>query len=70
VALGGGVRLGERCFLGGKVGIESGLEIGCGCFLGSGVIVNRSLPNETVIRGRGEAPARYKSSRLKRLRFR
>jgi UDP-3-O-[3-hydroxymyristoyl] glucosamine N-acyltransferase len=70
VALGGGARVGELSFLAGKVGVESGLEVGRACFLGSGVIVNRSLPDETVVPGRGEPAARYKSSRLKRLRFR
>jgi sugar O-acyltransferase (sialic acid O-acetyltransferase NeuD family) len=70
VGLGGGVKLGERCFLAGKVGVETGVEIGEACFLGTAAIVKKNLPAESVVPGREDEVARYKSSRLKRLRFR
>lgn len=70
VGLGGGAKLGERCFLAGKVGVESGVEIGDACFLGTAAIVKRNLAAESVVPGREDDVAPYKSSRLKRLRFR
>jgi sugar O-acyltransferase (sialic acid O-acetyltransferase NeuD family) len=70
VGLGGGVRVGARSFLAGKAGIESGVEIGEACFIGTAAIVKKNLPAETVVPGEADAIAPYRSSRLKRLRFR
>ena len=62
--------MGERCFLAGKVGIDSGVKIGIACFLGGGAIVKKDLPDESVVPGPADAVAPYSSKRIKRLRFR
>lgn len=69
VGLGGGAIVGERCFLSGKSAVESGGRVGRACFLGTGVVV-KDLPDEAVVLGRSDPPARYSSARLKRLKFR
>ena len=69
VGLGSGVTIGERCFLAGKAGVDSGGQIGQACFVGLGALV-KDLPDEAVVPGRIDPPARSSSARVKRLTFR
>lgn len=51
----GHVKIGNRCWIGAKAVILSGVELGDGCVVGAGAVVTRSFPADSVIAG---VPAR------------
>jgi acetyltransferase-like isoleucine patch superfamily enzyme len=51
----GGIRIGDRCWIGSNSYISSGVEIGSDCVIGANSVVTKSFPSFTVIAG---SPAR------------
>jgi acetyltransferase-like isoleucine patch superfamily enzyme len=47
----GTVRIGNRCWIGAKAVILSGVELGDGCVVGAGAVVTRSVPAGEVVAG-------------------
>ncbi len=50
-----GIRIGKNCWIGAKVTILDGVKIGDNCVIAAGSVVNKSMPNNSVI---GGVPAR------------
>ncbi len=46
-----GIRIGKNCWIGAKVTILDGVTIGDNCVIAAGAVVNKNMPNGTVIGG-------------------
>jgi acetyltransferase-like isoleucine patch superfamily enzyme len=55
-----GVRIGDHCWLGGRVTVLDGVHIGKGCVVAAGSVVTKSCPDYSIIAG---VPARIIKSR-------
>jgi acetyltransferase-like isoleucine patch superfamily enzyme len=70
IGMASGVYVGERCLIGGQVGIDNGLTIGAATYIESRAMIRRNLPPESVVRHPSDSPESYSSARLKNLKFR
>lgn len=67
VGIAGHVTVGPECYLAGQVGVIHGLTLGRGCALLNGAFVDRDLPDHAVLRGEGDRPRPFPSTRLHKL---
>lgn len=58
----GNTFIGDNTFIGANASIVAGIKVGKNCFIGAGVLVDRSLPDNTVIIKKGDAIANISSS--------
>ncbi len=58
-----GVYIGEDCWIGANATILDGVTIGNGCVIAAGAVVNKNVPDYTIV---GGVPARIIGSRLNR----
>jgi len=58
----GNTCIGDNVFIGANATIVAGIKIGNNCFIGAGVLVDRSLPDNSVIIKKGDAIASISSS--------
>ncbi|MCE7530643.1 acetyltransferase [Polynucleobacter sp. IMCC 29146] len=58
----GNTCIGDNVFIGANASIVAGIKIGNNCFIGAGVLVDRSLPDNTVVIKKGDPIASISSA--------
>lgn len=58
----GNTSIGDNVFIGANATIVAGIQIGNNCFIGAGVLVDKSLPDNSVIIRKGDLVAAISSS--------
>lgn len=52
VVVSGFCEIGQRCFFGVNAALGNNLQVGDDCFVGAGALVTRSIPADTIVKGR------------------